>query len=354
MLDTSAITLIGVNIFQMVFILVLVFPLFKLELIATYITNFKISFQTNYLFRCLCVLYCVFIALFGIIAPIKTLNEYGSAKDEETSREKLLRIIQTTNATRNYILGGFSLFFLLVGLRLFDFVIFSAKLQEFSVLMSNYQLIDITFSEIEEKESSNLYVGDTDTYDDSSDATDKSTHEISHWPSFINLRKLERAKIRKFLQSLDSDAVSDGKSSKKSSIEKVLSRNAIEIHSQEEVRKSHSRTLLHENLYGEELDDNKERTKNSKERLKNFEERLAAGIERVKAWKGRTYDDKEHSRKKHVEVTKKNDIADSSEATTSAPLESPSQGTIKSEDIPKTDHKIKRTKTSKKDIFRFR
>lgn len=352
MLDTSAITLIGVNIFQMVFILVLVFPLFKLELIATYITNFKISFQTNYLFRSSCVFYCVFIALFGIIAPIRTLNEYGSAKDEETSREKLLRIIQITNATRNYILGGFSLFFLLVGLRLFDFVIFSAKLQEFSVLMSNYQLIDITFSEIEEKESSNLYVGDT--HDDSSDTIDKSTHEISHWPSFINLRKLERAKIRKFLQSLDSDAVSDSKSSKKSSIEKILSSNAIEIHSKEEVRKSLSRTLLHENLHVKELDDNKERTKNSIERLKNFEERLAAGIERVKAWKGRTYDDKEHSRKKHVEVTKKNDIADSSEATTSAPVESPSQGTIKSEDIPKNDHKIKKTKTSKKDIFRFR
>lgn len=101
MLDSSAIVLIGVNIFQMVSILVLLFPLFEPDLIATCIKNFKDSFQTSNQFRFWCVFYCVFIALFGIIAPIRTLNAYGSARDNESSREKLIRIIQTTNAARN-------------------------------------------------------------------------------------------------------------------------------------------------------------------------------------------------------------------------------------------------------------
>lgn len=368
MLDSSAIILIAVNIFQMVSILVLLFPLFELDLIATFIKNFKDSFQTSNQFKFCCVFYCVFIALFGIIAPIRTLNVYGSARDNESSREKLIRIIQTTNAARNYILGGFSLFFLLVGLRLFDFLIFSAKLQEFSVLMSNYHLVDITFSEIEEKESNNYYCDDY--HDDSSELIGNGKQEIGYWPSFINLRKLERVKIRKFLQTLDCDTWSTGRWSNKASAEKCPTVNTIEIPTKEEgieIRRRSSRCVLPtKNLQNNiELDEDNERVSANKERVRHFKERLKAGIDRVNAWKERVYDDKghffvdkEHSPNKHVDNDKETDHTDDSEATTSAAtaaLASDSGGTlIKTEDIERIDPRTKKAKNIKKDFFRFR
>lgn len=350
MLDFSGIILISINIFQMVSILVLLFPLFELDRIATCIKNFKVSFQTSNQFRFWCVLYCVLIALFGIIVPIRTLNSYGSARDNESSREKLVRIIQTTNASRNYILGGFSLFFLLVGLRLFDFVIFSAKLQEFSVLMSNCHLIDITFSEIEEKESNNLYIGDI--HNVSSELIGRDRNEIGYWPSFINLRKLERVKIRKFLQTLESDTWSNGRWSRKSAIEKAPTENTIEIPSKEEgaqVKKSSKNvTLSALSLQNnKELHEDKQRVTNSNDRLRNLKEHLNAGLERINAWKKRVYDDKEHfdvnkerSHNNHVEGIKGNNYTDDSEATTSAALATNSPETIKSEHIENSDHKI--------------
>lgn len=364
MLDSSAIILIGVNIFQMVSILVLLFPLFELELIATCINNFKASFQTSNQFRFWCVFYCVFIALFGIIAPIRTLNSYGStARDNESSREKLIRIIQTTNAARNYILGGFSLFFLLVGLRLFDFLIFSAKLHEFSILMSNYHLIDITCSEIEEKESNNLYTDDI--HDDSSEIIGKDRYDIGHWPSFINLRKLERVKIRKFLQSLECDTWSISRGSRKGSVANTPSTlNTIELPTNEKGiqarRSSRSVTLPTKKQQNyKELDEDQNTYSCSEERLKKFREHCNTGVERVKAWKDRAYDDKEHfyveSRKKHVKGDKENDYTNDSEPSTSAGLASNSAETLlKSEDIDGNDQKTKKGRIAKKDIFRFR
>lgn len=371
MLDASTTLLIGINVLQMVSILVLLFPLFNLDLIATCIKNFKVSFQTSSQFRFWCAFYCVFIALFGIVAPIRTLNVYGSARDNESSREKLIRIIQTTNAARNYILGGFSLFFLLVELRLFDFVIFSAKLQEFSVLMSNYHLIDITFSEIEEKESHlNLFIDDIQD-DDSSDIIGKDKQDIGHWPSFINLRKLERVKIRKFLQSLESDTWSkEGKLSRRGSVDKTPTANTIEIPTKEEgvqVNKKSLRSVTlpaenHRNKIQLDENGNKERLHTAKESFRILKERFSAGVERVHAWKERAYDDKERfyigkegSCKKHGEGSNEIDYDDNKQASTSVSLATNSTETSnKSLDTESAERKNTKGRIVKRDFFRFR
>lgn len=233
--------------------------------------------------------------------------------------------------------------------------------------MSNYHLIDITFSEIEEKESSNLCIDDI--HDDSSEVLVKDRHEIGHWPSFINLRKLERVKIRKFLQSLESDTWSTGRWSRKGSTEKAPTANTIEIPTKEEglqVRRKSSRCVtLPEDIRqnNKELEEDTKRVDSNKDRFRNFKERFNAGVERVNAWKERVYEDKEHfyvdkehSRKKHVEGDKESGYTDDSEPSTSAALAATNSALTltKSEDIDRSDHKTKKAKIVKKDFFRFR
>ncbi|CAG9791039.1 unnamed protein product [Diatraea saccharalis] len=111
----------------------------------------------------------------------------------ENPTERLKHIIDLTNACRNYLLGGFSMFFLLVMLRLFDFVNFSAKLHEFSDLMGNYDLIDITLTNTVEKEPDPTFVIDED-FDEVDD------HSV-RWPSFIDFNKTEHRKIKNFFKA---------------------------------------------------------------------------------------------------------------------------------------------------------
>lgn len=193
-LDYTAILLISMNIIQMVSILFLLLPIFDVITLSKYIKQYKEILRDRPLFRTFTVIYCTIIAVYGILGPTRTLNKYKMpkfVKDNETPEQKVLRIIDSTNAIRNYLLSGFSLCFVLVIWRSLDLIIFSAKLHELYDLMRNYDLIDITLTtEVEEKRDNESYLIDETIYED----------DNVHWPSIIELNKTEYNRIQAFLR----------------------------------------------------------------------------------------------------------------------------------------------------------
>lgn len=173
----------------MVTIIFMLLPLTDIVILSKNINILKQALKTNPL-TLSCSLLCLFAVFsYGIINPTKTLNELKahSSKPFETTEDKLVRTVTVTNASGNYILGVFSLFLLLVVLRISDFMTLSAKLTEFSNLMANYKLLDIKCFEQEKKEEETFIIEDFGDED-----------EKIHWPSIIDFNKKEYIRIKRF------------------------------------------------------------------------------------------------------------------------------------------------------------
>lgn len=210
-LDSSSIILISINLIQVVFILFLLSPLFD---IVTLSKSIKIFEDSNIFTICLAITYAVTIITFGIITPTNTLTILHSARKQENSADNKLRnIITANNASRNYILGAFSLFFHLVTLRIFDFLNFSAKLVEFTNLMANYELIDIAF------------IGDNNIELESAVKSETiKDYDVVRWPSVIEFKE-EECTIEHLFKVNSSKGVSDLDHRKETKIIKVCEEN---------------------------------------------------------------------------------------------------------------------------------
>ncbi|CAH2087619.1 unnamed protein product [Euphydryas editha] len=176
------------------------------------------------------IIICGFLVIsYGIINPMKNLHDSKSfklSKSFETPEDQLIRILSATNASRNYILGVFSLFYLLVILRLFDFVTFSAKLHEFSKLMANYELIDVTLTNETEPEPEEPTYIIEEFLDD---------EETIHWPSIIDFNKIEQSIIKKFFKSTP-------KKKDKENIPKEESTEKVSVKNSEDIKTSNAQS----------------------------------------------------------------------------------------------------------------
>lgn len=205
-IDTPTIALVCINVIQMLSLLFLLFPIVDIVTLSKKIKYYKEKLGDNLFFTTLSAIYALTIIVYGILGPLMTINSTKTPKimrKNETPREKIIRVIENTNATRNYLLGGFSMFYLLVGVRLLEYVEFSAKLYEFSDLMGNYDIIDNAFidSDSEKPVSETTFIIDN--------TIEEEEAEAKRWPSFVDLNKAETAQIRKFLKEKD-DIVSVG------------------------------------------------------------------------------------------------------------------------------------------------
>lgn len=189
--DLSAIILISLNITQMITILLVLLPVVDIITLSKNIKIYIDHMKRSPLYILMVVMYIIIIASYGILGPTRTLNTLNEvSKQNESPREKLIRIIDFTNATRNSLLGGLSLFYILVAWRLLDYTQFSAKLHEFSNLMGNYDLIDITFKESEFEDNETTFI-----------INEAINEEDSvHWPSIIDLSQNEQTKLRTFFK----------------------------------------------------------------------------------------------------------------------------------------------------------
>lgn len=193
-LDFPTIVLISVNFIEMVSILFMLLPLVDIVVLSKNIKVLKDTVQNNTLVSSSMIVGAYMVIKYGIIDPTKTLHELKAlnlSKAIVSAEEKLERIVAGTDACRSYILGVFSLFFLLVLLRLFDFITFSAKLTEFCNLMADYDLVDITYTQTE----SEVLEQEEPTYT-LADYLDED--EQVHWPSIIDFSKKEHNTIRNF------------------------------------------------------------------------------------------------------------------------------------------------------------
>lgn len=217
-LDSSSIILISINFIQVVFILFLLTPFFD---IVTLSKNIKVFEDCNIFTISLATLYAITIITFGIVTPTKTLTKLDFAwKRDNSADTKLRNIITATNASRNYILGAFSLFFLLVTLRIFDFLNFSAKLVEFSNLMANYELVDIAFVDENSIELENI-VRLEKTIED---------YDVVRWPSMIEFKEDENT-IEQFFKVNPTKGISDLDHRKETKIIKVGEENIVDTSS---------------------------------------------------------------------------------------------------------------------------
>lgn len=186
-LDKSFTYLLTINGLQMMLMLILLLPIVNIITLSNGIQTLKDGYLNNNIFQVFSILYLCVVFYYGIIEPTSKLNDLRIPKNlDETSKEKLSRIVETTNAQRNYLLGAFSLFLLLVSVRLFDFVIFAAKLHEFSNLMSSYNIVDITY---EESAVRNI-----------SESTCVGNPEDVNWPAIVELSKTELERLKSFLK----------------------------------------------------------------------------------------------------------------------------------------------------------
>lgn len=178
----------------MVTIIFLLLPFIDIVTLSKKLNIFKHTLKTNPLILS-CSLLCLFAVFsYGIINPTKTLNELKAlnlSKPFETAEDKLVRTVTVANASGNYILGVFSLFLLLVILRITDFMTLSAKLTEFSNLMANYKLLDVICIEQETKFDEEPFV-----IEDFGDGEEKV-----HWPSIVDFNKKEYVRIKHFFHN---------------------------------------------------------------------------------------------------------------------------------------------------------
>lgn len=197
--DSSTVLLYFTNIIQMSMILFLLIPFSDFVRLAKNIKEYQTNVMKNDLTRTLGILYILIIFGYGITKPMRILNHYKiskGAKQAETPQEKLQRIIQTTYATRNYLLAGFSLFFTLVTWRLFDFIIFSAKLYEFSQLMSNYHVIDLSCIQDSSEPRRSIISNDNFEFEE-----EENESGNMKWPSVIQLDKQDTKTLESFFQT---------------------------------------------------------------------------------------------------------------------------------------------------------
>lgn len=141
-------------------------------------------------------LYIFFISIFGIYRPLQTLYHSRLPKHISsalTNTENVKRIIAITNATRNYLLATFSLFFLLVTWRLLDLILFSARLHEFSDLMGHYNLVDVDVDKDE-------YEDDTVIGELIDELDDEEEEDSDNWPVVVQLNAQETLLLKKFLE----------------------------------------------------------------------------------------------------------------------------------------------------------
>lgn len=181
--------LVALNVVQMVSIMVLVLPIIDIVVLSKNLKRFTNDAKHSPVAVMTILLYGFCILYYGIINPMKLFNDKSQLT---TPNKKLRHIIDVTNASRNYLLAGLSLFFVLVIVRLCDYVHFSAKLHEFSELMRNYNLIDIAYTTEGEKD-----LDQTTIFEESF----KSDEESVHWPSTVDFTKSEHRQIQTFLKA---------------------------------------------------------------------------------------------------------------------------------------------------------
>ncbi|KAH9639817.1 hypothetical protein HF086_013802 [Spodoptera exigua] len=173
----------------------LLLPLLDVVTQAKCIKYFKEHLLTHHLTISIVALYVLIVGMFGIYGPLQilcTLKFPKMIRPLETPVEKLKRIIELTNATRNYLLASFSLFFLLVIWRLFELIIFSARLHEFSDLMANYDLVDIGYAQNQDEDLPVIGIIEDEIEGDDVDAF--------NWPLVVHLSEKETLRLKSFLE----------------------------------------------------------------------------------------------------------------------------------------------------------
>lgn len=181
----------------MVIILLILLPIIDVVQLAENLKLYIACVKKSSLITCVSI-YAITVACYGIIVPTWTLTRYKySLRSNESPRDTLIRVIRTSNANRDYLLGSLSLFLTLVAWRLLEYIQFSAKLHEFSDLMANYDLIDSNYKEDE------TFIIDEEKYD---------VDSVS-WLPCINLNLQVHEKLAKYLED---ERASPNKTSKTS------------------------------------------------------------------------------------------------------------------------------------------
>lgn len=234
--DYSTIILKVFTYLEMVTILLLLLPIFNVITLSKYIRLFKVHIIKNTtLWLTVITLYAVIIADFGIVSPSRTLNNLKISSvinEHETNQEKVIRITRASNATRKYLLGAFSMFYVLVIWRLTEFIEFSAKLHEFSNLMSTYDLVDVTLQQDKEETLESLTIDIVDIEEHDNDLNGFTSIEQDNsiiWPSIADLNKQEKGRIRTFFKQRASKIKDKNKAKPRKSIFHMIFRRSKEI-----------------------------------------------------------------------------------------------------------------------------
>lgn len=194
-IDSSTVLLFVTNILQMGLIACLLLPLGDVVTQAKCIKYFHEHLLFHHVTISIIILYALIVGMFGIYTPMQTLctlNIPKKIRPVETPIEQLIRIIKLTNATRNYLLASFSLFFLLVTWRLFELILFSARLHEFSDLMAHYNLVDISYSQNQDEDPPVLKIVE--------DVIVEDDVEPFNWPLVVHLSEKETLRLKSFLE----------------------------------------------------------------------------------------------------------------------------------------------------------
>lgn len=235
-LDLPTIILISVNLMEMVTILYMLLPFIDVVILSKNIKILSDTIKTNSHALCSVIICGFLVVSYGIIIPMKSLHDSKTlklSKSFETPEDQLIRIITATDASRNFILGAFSLFYLLVILRLFDFVTFSAKLHEFSQLMANYELIDVTLNNETEPEPEEPTYIIEEFLDE---------EETVHWPSIIDFNKIEHSIIRNFFRSTPKKTANKNSPQKDQANDKKESTNKVSVKTSQDSKTSNAQT----------------------------------------------------------------------------------------------------------------
>lgn len=198
-IDASTILLVSTNLAQMSLIAYLMLPITDIVNLSKYIKHFYENLKSKTkrpYFYIASLIYFSIIVIFGIFSPMFTLLRFEISKASranETPTETVISIIAAKNAKRNYLLASFSLFFLLVTWRLLELIMFSARLHEFTDLMKNYKIIDISFSQVVKEDEDVICIKMFEEYVDDND-------DETQWPAIVNLNSTETLLLKSFLE----------------------------------------------------------------------------------------------------------------------------------------------------------
>lgn len=203
--DMQTTLLVSLNIVQMLAIMILVLPGINVVTLSKNIKIITNDGKKSPVALLVIFFYLLCITLYGILYPIKIFNDKTELNN---ASDRLKRLIDITNASRNYLLAGLSLFFVLVIIRLCDYIHFSAKLHEFSDLMGHYDLIDIAFTAEVDKDKDK----ETNTVESSKiegEETEEEEEGSPHWPSTIDFTRSEHKRIRTFFKANPRKSIDD-------------------------------------------------------------------------------------------------------------------------------------------------